>query len=145
MSSYKQLKQAADMLDKHADALEQAGEALDQAQKKLAQERSSLQEQEKTASDQEAQKAEIAPVAKQAASALLEAGLLSSQEQADVFASQILGDHKTAMAKIAQLAQHAGMPKRAAVVPDSQPQQENSADDVWEKHARGALSRLHIG
>jgi len=144
-TTYKQLKQAADNLDKQADALESAAGVLEDTQKKLAQAQKAAAEHTKTAAAQESVKAELAPMAKTAAAALLESNLLSTQEQADVFASQILGDHKVALAKMAQLAKHSGAPKRAQVVHDSQTPEQETSDGAWEKHARAALQRLHLG
>lgn len=145
MTSYKQLKHAADTLDKQADALEAAGKALEQTEQKLAALQQASTSQTKVAQEQEAAKAELAPMAKTASSALLESGLLSNQEQADVFAAQILGDHKVALAKLAQFAKHAGAPRRAEVVVDSKPPSQKTADERWDAKARAALERLNIG
>ena len=145
-STYKQLKQAADLLDKQADSLESAAKAFEEAGKKTAKANA---ENAKTASDQEAAqeaaKAELAPLAKMAAAELHNSGLLSSQEQADVFASQILADHKVALNKLGQLAKHAGVPQRAQVVKDDQQPQQKTADDVWADHVRRANQTLGIG
>lgn len=151
--AYKQLKTAADRLDSYADQLDKAASKLDKADGKIKQaktaaaaaEAKAKNGQKKTAAEVEAQKAKLGGLAKTAAASIRSAGLISNQQQEDVFASQLL-DHEQALAKLAKLATHVATPKRASVVVDDKPSSdEESADARWEKRAAAALSRLNIG
>ena len=148
---YKHLKTAADKLDAQAELLDKVAEALDaaeasvktaeaKAEKAVADAEAKLS---KTANAKEASKAELAPLAKTAADAIRDVGLLSSNEQADQFAAQIL-DHKQALGKLAQLSKYVGIPKRASVVVDTQGSKPETADERWDAKARAALNSLHL-
>jgi len=146
---YKQLTDAATLLEKHAEALDAAAAQLDQADASVKQAKTAADaaiKQAKTASavkPAEVDKAKLGGLAKTAAHNLREAGLLSSQEKEDVFASEIL-DHQTALNKLAQMAKFASAPKRASVVVDEGAATQNSADSVWESKARSTLVRLNL-
>lgn len=151
--AYKQLKTAAANLESYADQLEKAAAELDKASGEIKQaktaaaaaEAKAKSGQQKTAAEVEAQKAKLGGLAKTAAASIRSAGLLSSQQQEDVFASQLL-DHEQALAKLAKLATHVATPKRASVVADNKiSSEEESADARWEKRAAAALNRLNLG
>lgn len=139
-SPWKQLKTAADKLTSTADLLEKAAAVLDKNTTQTSKQKTAAaQGQQKTAAEQ----ARIGQLAKVAASKLREAGLISSQEQADVFANGLL-NHEQALAKIAQLTEHVTAPKIGSVVVDDTVTTPESADDVYEKRAAAALQRLHL-
>lgn len=146
MHPHKQLKTAADLLDRLAEQLEAAANAQAKLASELAVTKATADKTvkqasaEKTASEAKA-KAEIGVVAKQAAAAVKTAGLLSDDRQTDAFAAQLL-DHKTALAKLAELTKYVGVQKRASVVVDGTAPQTASADDVFNNHARAVLARL---
>ena len=147
---YKQLTDAADLLEKQAEALESTAKQLDKTKADVTKAKTAAAKalkQAKTAAavkPAEVDKAKLAPLAKTAAANLRQAGLLSSQQNEDVFASEVLS-HEKALAKIAQLAKFASTPRRAQVIEDDGAGAEpESADSVWEKTASAALTRLHL-
>jgi len=150
---YKQLIDAAALLEKQAEALDAAAvqiekvaaEAREAKQAKLAADKAA--KQAKLASEvkpAEVDKAKLAPLAKQAAATLREQGLISNKESEDLFAAQLL-NHEQAIQKLAQLAKVASVPRRAAVVVDpTGGQAAETADGMWEKRAAAHLNNLHV-
>lgn len=146
---YKTLKTAAAKLEKMAELLDQAGSdstassgevAKLQSQLKTAQDAlADAKKQQKVAAD--AQKAAVGERAIKVASKLLEVGMLSSQKQADVFANNIL-DQRVALEQFEKLAGHIEAPRVGQVVLDKTASDDESADAVYERHARAALSRI---
>ncbi len=141
---YKQLIDAAALLEKQAEALDAAAV---QIEKVAAEARGA--KQAKLAADEAAKqaklaKAKLAPLAKQAAATLREQGLISNKESEDLFAAQLL-NHEQAIQKLAQLAKVASVPRRAAVVVDpTGGQAAETADGMWEKRAAAHLNNLHV-
>jgi hypothetical protein len=139
MSTYKTLKQAADKIEKLATALEKAEADLALAKTAAAQAEKVAEQakQAKTASD--AAQAKLGGLAKEAADKLLAAGLLSNAEKRDLFASQILNDHGSAISQISKLAAHVRAPKLGSVVVGTE-HVAQTADQAWEariaKHVR---------
>lgn len=145
MSLYNMLKTAADRIEQMADAAEasqkRAEEAEEAAKAAQSTQQADDEEQKKTA----AANIEIGRLAKQAAADLKEAGLISSDEQADVFASQCL-DHSITLQKLSQFAGCVPKQKLGSVVVDDSVVSEEapSADDAWTKRAQDALTRLGL-
>lgn len=141
-SPWKQLKTAAEKLNSTAEMLEKAAEVLDHNKNPAPQtKQASEQAQQKTA----AEKARVGQLAKTASSKLYEAGLLSSQQQADVYANQLL-DHSHALNKLAQLVEHVPSSVKigSVVVDDTVNLEPETADDVYEKRAAAVLSRYNL-
>lgn len=138
MTTYKHLKLAADALDSMADALEAgmkkvaaAQKAADEAQKKLA--------SVKTAAAKPAgPSAAIGKLAKEASASLLQSGLISNQNQADIFAAEIT-NHEKALQKLAQLGKVTKAPRVGNVVKQAS-SAEPSANEVFERALAQALS-----
>jgi len=140
------IKEAADLLDqlvKHAEAADKhAEEAESEAKQAKEAAANASKEHQKTAA---AEEAEIGQLAKQASDALMNAGLLGSQEKADEFAS-LIRDPKVALAKMAQLTQYVKAPKLGSVVVEdnSSAPAEPTADERWDMHMKQAAARLGL-
>ncbi len=85
--------------------------------------------------------AKIAPSAKLAADKLLSRGMLSSEEQRDRFAAKIAGDHLQAIDALVKAADFVQTAQKVGSVVEATNSVE-TADDVWNKHAGAALSRI---
>lgn len=141
MSLHKQLIKAAESMEAKAALLEKAAEVIDKAAAKVAAaEKAKPAAQQKTA----AEKVRIGQLAKTASAELLKAGLLSSQEQADVFANAVANSHDAALGQLAKFAGCVPATKLGSVVVDDAPVQSDSADSVYEKTAKQHLQRMNI-
>lgn len=152
MSTFAQLKTASAKLAMTADALEAAAADLDNAAKSRTKTASDSQEAvsaalAKVAADakaaEDARRAQLGTLAKTASSKLREVGLLSNQEQADVFASQIL-DHDKALHKLAQLTQFVTGRKLGSVEIEGASPEVKTAYDAYDEKARAVLQRFNI-
>ena len=148
MSPYQMLKQAADVLDRTAEQLEAAQTKVAEAETKAEQAKvaaDAIKTETKTASADDAKReARIGELAKTASDSLLDVGLLSSREQADIFASQIR-DPEVAIQKIAQLSKHVSVTKLGGVVEDSAQVDSESADSVWSRRVSEINQKLNLG
>ena len=148
MSPYQMLKQAADVLDRTAEQLEAAHTKVAEAETKAEQAKvaaEAAKTETKTASAEDAkQEARIGELAKTASDKLLDVGLLSDRQQADIFASQIR-DPEVAIQKIAQLSQHVSVAKLGGVVEDSAQPDTESADSVWARRVSDINHKLNLG
>ena len=87
--------------------------------------------QAKTATDHSA--ADLAPLAKQAADALFDRGMLANEERRDQMAAT-LTDPRKALAALAKTAARVEVPTTGRVVVDDSPSMSPTADDVWNNH-----------
>lgn len=132
MSLHKQLKTAADQLEKLANENGSLSTKVGELEKKLA----TATQQTKTAGTAvEANKAKLAGLAKTAAEKLRTAGMLSTPEQGDIFAAQVL-DHSIALSKLAALAEQIKPVKTATVMVETAVVEPN-ADAVWNRQIQG--------
>jgi len=148
MSTHKHLMKAAAALNDAAKVAKQADE-LTLKVASLQEQNATLQKQLKAAAAQTKvasaeEKAALGQEAAKAAQQLKRAGLISDDRNADLFASGIL-DHKTAITKIAQLAQHVNAPRMGEVVVDEQTTKTASADETYEARALSVLQQLNLG
>jgi hypothetical protein len=128
------IKQAADQIEK----LVQAGQAQEAKIAQLTAEIATLKAQPKLAHE-DVIKAEVAPLAKQAAAKLREIGLVSSDEKRDLLATQMVENPKLAYELVIKSASYIRAPKLGSVVPTEQPDQ--SANASWDSRvARGMKS-----
>lgn len=145
----KQLISAAASLEKAAAALEAANTEVKSAQAqakqaKVAADKATTQSKMASADDKQ-REVRIGQLAKVAADTLLDAGLLSSREQADIFASNIRNP-EVALEKIATVAKHVQVPRLGnVVVDDHRTTKVASADDVWANHIQKARAQLGQG
>lgn len=136
MSLHKQLKTAADQLEKLAVENGSLSTQVGELTKKLA----AASQQTKTAGTVvEANKAKLAGLAKTAAEKLRTAGMLSTPEMGDAFAAQIL-DHSTALSKLAALAEQIKPVKTATVMVDPVVA-EPTSDAVWDRSIQSHSGR----
>jgi predicted phage tail protein len=140
MSLSKQIKTAADTIDSLATTVESLTKELASSKGQVKKAQAALavaERQTKTASAQsEEQKVALAQAAKKAAGALKTAGLLSSDQAVDVFASEVL-DHAKCIQQLTKLAGITTTAKRTArVVVDNTATKTASADDVFEAGLR---------
>lgn len=127
MNAYKQLKTAADKLDAMASDLEAAHKAKLAAQKDAATKLAAA----KTAAAKPTIDPKVAEQAKVAADKLRSAGLISSADNANHFASEVANSHELALKQLAKIAEHVKAPRTARVVVD-QVKTAESADSMWE-------------
>jgi hypothetical protein len=140
---YALLKKAAAECEGAADELVAAGKAVEEAKTEAQEAKTAAEATSKKIAEAAPNEVEIAQAAKTAASKLQEVGLLSTAEQADAMAAQIR-DHKTALAKLAEVANHVTAPKLGSVVKDaSAAPAAPSADEVYEQHARRHLAQIN--
>lgn len=143
---YKQLKSAATELRKQAAAVEAAEADLHTkvaAATASASNAVKAAEQTKTAAD--LSKADLAAVAKTAAASIKKAGLLSSDDQADKFASLIANDHKVALTKLSELAGRIPAAKLGSVVADGRGSATPvTADESYDAKAAAHLRRMNL-
>lgn len=147
MSKYKQLMKMASDLNGLADHLDKATDeaaAGVQGKMQVLAKKASEAAQPVPQEDPEV-KVQLGQLAKQASAALLEGGMLSSQEKADQFASRVL-DHKTALQQLAKLASVVQNPVPMGKVASESPAvaQEASANEVWDSRANAALQSLNL-
>lgn len=133
------LIKVAEQLEAVADTILKTASASEQEQEKLKKQASATSEQLKKVEDD---KANIGALAKAASARLLEAKLLSSPEQADVYAAQLL-THSGAIQKLAQLVSHIKpAPSLGQVVVDAAQTKIATANEVWDKHINAAQGML---
>lgn len=151
MSVYKNLMKVAADLNALADNLDKTAEAEASSVNARLQKAASRAKQASEAAPVVAPKedpevkVQLGQLAKQASAHLLGAGLLSSQDKADQFASRVL-DHKTALQQLAKLAHLVQNPvplgKAAEQVAVAE---EETADERWNKRASTVLETLNLG
>jgi hypothetical protein len=134
MVTAKQIKQAAETINGLSAVVESQRLALKTANERLAE----LSAKPVTATPKVASEADvkrISGLAKKAAAALHQNGLITTPERAETFAAEIL-DPAKALIALEKFASHVGtVRKTAAVVSDDTPVQAESADAVWDRHA----------
>jgi hypothetical protein len=150
MSVYKNLMKVATDLNTLADTLDKTADSAASGVNAQLQKAASMAKQASEAAaavpkgDPEV-KVQLGQLAKQASAHLLGAGLLSSQDKADQFASRVL-DHKTALQQLAKLAHLVQNPvplgKAAEQVAVAE---EETADERWNKRASTVLETLNLG
>jgi hypothetical protein len=137
---YAQLKVAAAQCDAAATQLDEAEKAVKTAEATAAAKVKEVQTKVASVAKDEV---EIARLAKMAAAKIREAGLLSSEAQADQFASQIR-DPRIALQKMAEVAGYVHAPKLGSVVKSGSvsASETPTADEAYETRARKHLARL---
>ncbi len=143
---YKQLKSTAAELRKQAAAVEAAETDLHtKVASAVASANDAAKSTETVKTAAALTKADLAAVAKTAAANIKKAGLLSSDAQADQFAALIVGDHKVALTKLAELATRIPAAKLGSVVADGQGASSSpTSDQAWDAAASKHLRRMNI-
>lgn len=160
MSTYKNLKIAADQLEALAAKLEAADKATAQFKAAAAK----AEKEAKLAADKAAElvkaaeakatevktasaklpEPKVAEKAKLAAEALRKSAMLSSSESQDKFAAAVANSHEAALEQLAKLASHVRPPKVATVVVDNSTSDAPTADSMWAARVASVNSRLKL-
>jgi hypothetical protein len=131
MVTAKQIKQAAETIDGLSAVVEHQRAALKTANATIA----SMGAVKTAAATAAVDTRRLAGLAKKAAASLLQNGLISTPERAETFAAEI-SDPAKALIALEKFAAHTGTARKvAAVVPDHALSLQESADDVWDRHA----------
>lgn len=149
MSDREKLLKAAEVLDETVKALEVAEGKIAEAQSEAQQAKVAAEEAKKQAGGSKTastrDEVAIGQLAKAAAEKIRDAGLLSTKEAVDKFASQIT-DHEAALTQLAKLAGFAqAAPRQGQVVVDDATSDVETADSHYEKRASAVLHRLNLG
>lgn len=136
----KQIKQAAETMEALADSLEaeQAAHAKTAAELKTVQSKLAEATTQKKTAAEAIQNRKV--LAKRAAAALLQSGLITTPERAESFAQEITDPDKAVIALHKFAEASAKAPKTASVVEDNTGGHAPlSSDEVWDNHARQHL------